>query len=721
MVCLMVAAQHGLGRAGAVLLFCLFVAAYALYVLFVAVPALSREASSLLESARHDSISSWKAVDLWASAALLSSEGAGPGDMALLVRKSEKLVKSIKLDLYKGLARAMTASRIVESHKHEFHGFGDVRNSKICFVAVEPPRRDGNSLGQLAESIGALARGHVDVAVYFASPDSVDSPAVRHRMFAAGVALRLRVRRVLCGDGRLSLLDCAAEQCMIDGFQYWIPASSDWRFTGSEHWGSQLVRGFKTRADMGAARLSLGTAKTVVFSRGHVSVFGPALSCGVVWAEKVYGNEFVWNVPASTLSAVGEPLAPGSQRDAAADSASWNQYLCRVQKWSRYCSREDVAFYSKLPHPHVDVSLSRQELEAMEKVAKSGGVADMTPILAAQRVAQEAGRARLAKRLEAKAAIVAREKYLLIQYCGQEDKTVGMSDLAARWEVTALLYARHSPRPLLREIASWSPDMVLQRAEAVVAQFADSNKLRVTLEKLTGGLIVLPFRDSELKDEAVALLRNISGEASDQSTFAQLRSALVQAWPTLDKTSLLWQASPPLASDVSSSQRNAVAQDVEEDEDRRKKRPCTFDGVTVPEPWFAMYADEEMSHECYASKRNTEKCCDYKVEGAYCMAAFHGYEAKNMKEWINGCRMPHWGAEAPADDEAQCRWAGVAIPKPWFRRSNTPPDACIAPKTADEVCCDQEDEPGFCIARFESYSAQAVNDWIEKCRGKHWA
>lgn len=686
------------------LMFCLFVSFYALFVLFVAVPRASREMDSLLRSAKLHSVNMWKEMDVWTSAALMAADGSGVTGLSGLAKKMDQLLGATKVSLYKSVTRAMTASRLVESHKHEFHGFGDVRHSKICFIVQEP---DGpfQSLGPLVKSLSLMPRGHVEVAVYFASRDKIDDPSVRRRMYAEAQALNVRVRRVLCGEKSLS--DCGAEQCFVDGFGYWIPARFDWTLTGSEHWGSQLVRGFKTRADLGAARIMIGMLPwATVYSRGHVKVFGPALGGGVEWALKVYGSEFVWDLPASSLT-IGGHLDPILvPRNAAADAVVWHEHLCREQKWARFCVKEDVEHYSKLPHPHADVSLTRQEFEEMEQAAKAGHVADMGPILEAQRKAQEASRLRHVQREQVKAALLARERKAIDVFYGDE-RSKTMSEWTVRWEVLALLYDRFRPKPSWTELTKWPASALVERAEGVAASFADMNQLRVSLERLSNGLLVMPQKDEDLLEEAQWLLKNLTGVALAGVNPQDLRIALEKAWHAESSNSIV-----PMA--------HANVEDGEDDASRRKKHPCVVDSVTVPEPWFALYADDEMSNECFASKRNAEKCCDYSSDGALCVAAFHGHEAKDMKKWIQLCRMPHWGKAGDADDESQCRWAGVLVPKPWHRASDTPADACIAPKRSDETCCDLSDNGKFCIARFEGYSAQAVNDWMNGCRGKHW-
>jgi hypothetical protein len=660
-----------------------------------------------VELARKSSAGAWNESDVWTSAALIAAGGSAATALPRLVKQAEGLLSSIKVSLYRGIARAMTASHLVESHKHEFHGFGDVRHGKICFLVPEEGEADSSPF---VASLAALPRGTVEVAVYFASGDKVDNPSVRRRYFAKAVSSNLRLRRVLCGGKNVSLSDCAADQCLMDGYGYWIPARHDWVVSGSQHWSSELIRGFKTRADMGVARLSIGgAAKALAFSRGHVRVFGAAVDLGVDWAGKVYGNEFVWDLPAAKLSISGD-LKVVQERDSLADAILWHEHLCREQKWCRYCSKVDTAYFARQPHPHSEVSLTRAEFEAMEQAAKAGHVADMGQILEAQRAAQEAGRARQEKRRRDKAKMAATEKELLRQYSGEE---VALSNWAIRWGILTLLYARSEKRVPWPELKRWSSEMVLKRAAVLVARFAEANRLRVALENLTDKLIVLPNGDDELRAEAVWVLNNVStalGEeiAGEGLTMLQLREALEGIWPHVRRKSL------PLFGAHTSELADA-------DVDNRKKRPCVVDSVVVPEPWFAYYADEEISNECYSSKRNGEKCCDYTAKDEmFCVAAFHGHEAKNMRSWLRLCESLHWGKSSVSDNDTQCRWAGVVVPMPWYRRADMPASVCFAPKEPAERCCDLTDDGKNCVVRFDGYSAQAVADWMKGCRGKHW-
>ena len=690
--------------------FCCFVAVYSLYVVLVAVPAAVGDMQELLHEARRVSALEWKSFDLWAAAAEMGSEASG--GLSRLVRKTGLLLRSVSAQLFRAVARGLSAPSLALQHARQFHAYSSVRHAKICLLVNEGENVQlEDSL--LLKSLSKLPRDHVHVAVYLASRDKIDDSAVRRKLAATSIAMRVPIRRILCDGKGLSLTDCAAEQCLVDGFGYWIPASADWTLKGSQNWAADLVQAFKNKADLGAITLSMGgTKKAVAFARGHVQVFGPAVGAGAEWATEVYGNDFLLHFPESTLSIIdgrGGMMPIG--RNVAQDASLWHEHLCRELKWGRYCTKEDVAFFSKLPHPHGDVSLTREEFEAMEAAAKAGHLADMGPILEAQRAAQEAGRARRALRLHKKAALIARERTLLGLYLGSE---IGMSDVEVRWEVLAMLYDRFEPRPIWRELKHWSPEQIVERAEGVARNFSDLNRLRVALETLTNGLVVLPYRDVELLHEANWILRNVSGDKGGSiESPKELRMALEKAWPKMDQRSLCARIST-----ASATPAENYAPKVDSDALPRK-RPCVVDSVTVPEPWFAMYADDEMSNECFSSKQNAEKCCDYSSEGALCVAAFHGHEAKDMRRWIRDCRMPHWGVEAKIENH-RCRWAGVMVPLPWHRKSGVSDASCVAPKVDGETCCEPSEDGKWCVVNFEGFSAQSVNDWINECRGKHW-
>lgn len=105
--------------------------------------------------------------------------------------------------------------------------------------------------------------------------------------------------------------------------------------------------------------------------------------------------------------------------------------------------------------------------------------------------------------------------------------------------------------------------------------------------------------------------------------------AMIAEWmkscrsPTWKEPAIALQPGPA-AFDVSSSNR------------------CVVAGVSIPRPWYRTADTPPLV--CLAPKSSTarEKCCDYSAREPTCVAQFQGYNAGDVRSWIDHCRRSHW-------------------------------------------------------------------------------
>ena len=70
--------------------------------------------------------------------------------------------------------------------------------------------------------------------------------------------------------------------------------------------------------------------------------------------------------------------------------------------------------------------------------------------------------------------------------------------------------------------------------------------------------------------------------------------------------------------------------------------PCSHAGVVVPFPWGRLSTTPKS--DCVAPKRQEarERCCAWDDGNEWCVAHFAAYDAQRMRDWIEGCKQPHW-------------------------------------------------------------------------------
>ena len=221
--------------------FCAVVGLYAVYVALLAVPAARREMTALLAAMERGSDQRWGSSDEWGAAALASTGGLARGPGQALVSAEQDLAL-LDRRLRHWARRAAAATQLVEGHLRDFHGFGDVRHTRIVFVALaEEDKVDSNATAPLVESLEALAAqgaAGAHLSVYWAAPDA---DAGRRRA-AAAAGTRVRQRRAACARRGL---DCAAERAFAEGAHYVAAARADWRLVAQGEWAAPLLRGFK--------------------------------------------------------------------------------------------------------------------------------------------------------------------------------------------------------------------------------------------------------------------------------------------------------------------------------------------------------------------------------------------------------------------------------------------------------------------------------------------
>jgi hypothetical protein len=278
------------------LFFCGAVGVYAVYVAVFAVPWARREMAQLVAGMERASEQRWGGSDQWRAAALASTGGLarGPGQV---LAASEAELGTLKRRLQGWAGRAAAATQLIEGHLHEFHGFGDVRHARLCFVVEETLGDENATLTAALERLAEAGAGGVHLAVYWAARGETEDPEKRRRVMLIGSG-RVRHRRVPCGNRGL---DCAALHAYAEGCEYIAAARPDWRLVAGEGpWGPPLVRGFKVRRcswmlsfDVlsgagGAGSCAAGRAGATIFASAFSGVWGGGAALGGLDSRRVW-------------------------------------------------------------------------------------------------------------------------------------------------------------------------------------------------------------------------------------------------------------------------------------------------------------------------------------------------------------------------------------------------------------------------------------------------